>query len=227
MNRDYEEHLSIFCEQGTEAEIIPYFEKYWLHRSTGAEKWFPIQNSIFDNNAKFLPDIMFNKGFDLLPLVGGNIFVSEEDFALVQECARSVGDKEFAIVQNEKVVTEVYYGENDYRVLPALRFHYPIDISWKELMSAGMLSMALFQDGSNEFFVFGDSGYWGRYVASSYTQPSNLIGQNPLNIMGFKKEYAEVFRKFERLQRSEPEITPDILYSEWLPSSYLEKCRPG
>jgi hypothetical protein len=38
------------------------------------------------------------------------------------------------------------------------------------------------------FFVFGDSGRWGKYAASDYHY-------TPLDIIGFKSELADIFRE--------------------------------
>ena len=218
---DYNEQLNTFFEEETREQTESYFEKYWLDKDEYIKKWLPIQESIFDSKAKHLPDMMFNKNFELFPLVGGNIFIVERDFALLQDCMRQTGDTHFVIIQNKNVIVEVYYGENDFRVHPLLRFKYPINISWNELMSGGYVSTEIFNGGPKDYFVFGDSGSWGRYVANSWIQPSNATGLNPLIIMGFKKEYSEIFRNnFEQLRLLEPEITPEILFSEWLPDSY-------
>jgi hypothetical protein len=223
MIKDYQEQLNTFFEEETRQQTESYFKKYWLDKNEYVEKWLTIQDSIFNSEAKHLPDMMFNNNFELFPLVGGNIFTTEKDFTLLQNCISQTGDKYFTIVQNKNVVIEVYYGENNYRVHPFLRFKYPVNVSWDEMMSGGFVSSELFQSCYKDYFVFGDSGTWGRYVANDYVQPTNNLGSNPLNIMGFKKEYSKVFRKnFEPLRLLEPEITPEILFSEWLPDSYKQ-----
>lgn len=200
MIKDYQEQLNTFSEEETRQQTESYFEKYWLDKNEYFEQWLPIQNLIFNNEAKHLPDMMFNSNLELFPLVGGNIFTMEKDFSLLQNCMSQTGDKYFTIVQNKNVVVEVYYGKNEYRVHPFLRFKYPANISWDEMMSGGGISSELFQSGYKDYFVFGDSGNWGRYVSNDYVQPENFTGFNSLNIMGFKKEYSEVFIKnFEPL----------------------------
>jgi hypothetical protein len=215
MIKDYQEQLNTFFEEETRQQTESYFEEYWLDENEYIEKWLHIQDSIFNREAKHLPDMMFNIDFELFPLVGGNIFTAEKDFTLLQNCMSQTGDKHFTIVQNKNVVIEVYYGENEYRVHPYLRFKYPTNISWNEMMSGGFISSELFQSCYKDYFVFGDSGYWGRYVANEYVHPANLAGFNSLNIMGFKKKYSEVFRKnFEQLRLLGPEISPEVLFSE-------------
>lgn len=224
MNRDYIEILNNIWDEETREQARLYFEKYWLDEGEYFEKWRPIQDSIFDGKARYLPDMMFNPGFELFPLVGGDIFVAESDFTLLQDCIRRTGDENFAIVQNRNVVVGGGQIDGDhYDEHPFTRFKYPVDISWTDLMSGGIAGSEHFHNGCKDYFVYGDSGNWGRYVGNSYTKPTNMVSSNPLNIMGFKKEYSELFRrKFEEVRRLEPQITPEILLSEWLPDSYKQ-----
>ena len=221
MMKDYTELLNMILDEETRKQAEVYFQKYWLDKEEYIEKWLLIQYSIFNGEAKYLPDVMFNKNFELFPLVGGDIFLIEKDFSLLQDCMIQAGDNQFVIVQNKNVIVEAYYGENEYRVEPVVKFKYPVNISWSEMMSGGIVGCEHFNNGCKDYFVFGDSRNWGRYVANSWIQPANLTGLNPLNIMGFKKQYSDVFKKnFELLRILEPEITPEILFSEWLPDSY-------
>lgn len=198
MMKDYYEQLNAFTENETREQTALYFEKYWLDNREYMGKWLPIQNAIFDSKAKYFPDMMFNSGFRLIPLRGGLIF-TEEDFALLQECISQTGDKYFTIVQN---CSE----ENPHNEQPCLRFKYPSNITWGEIMSGGLVSLELFKYPFKEYFVFGDTGTWGKYVANDYIYP--------LDIIGFQKEYSDVFR-----EHFEPLIEPEI-YSEWLPNTY-------
>lgn len=224
MIKDYGELLNTILNEETRIQAELYFEKYWLDEDEYIEKWLSIQESIFDSEAKHLPDMMFNKNFELFPLVGGDIFLIEKDFSLLQDCMRQIGDKHFVIVQNRNVVVGNYNSENDFIAHPFTRFKYPINISWSEIMSGGIVGCEHFNNGCKDYFVFGDSGNWGRYVANSWVQPLNSTGLNPLNIMGFKKEFSELFkRNFEEVRKLEPEITPEILFSEWLPDSYKQQ----
>jgi hypothetical protein len=226
MMKDYNEILNRILDDEIRKQAELYFQKYWLDEDEYFEKWRPFQDAIFDSKAKHLPDMMFNVGFELFPMVGGDIFIAESDFTLLQDCMHRTGDEHFAIVQNRNVVVEAYSGENRYRMEPFTRFKYPVDISWAELMSGGIVGSEHLQNACKDYFVFGDSGNWGKYVANSWIQPSNLTGFNWLNIMGFKKQFSEIFIKnFEKVRQLEPEITTEILLSEWLPDPY--KQLPG
>jgi len=219
MIKDYDEILNTVLDEETRKQAELYFEKYWLGEDEYFEKWRPIQESIFDLKARYLPDMMFSVGFELFPLVGGDIFVSERDFTILQHCMRRTGDEQFAIVQNRNVVV----GGGGIEELPFTRFKYPVDISWAELMSGGIAGSEHLNNGCKDYFVFGDSGNWGRYVGNSYVKPENQVSANPINVMGFKKGLSDMCRNnFEEVRRLEPQITPEILLSEWLPDSYKQ-----
>lgn len=211
---EYQDFLNLIYYGAHYRQAEAYFEKYWLSEAEYLEKWRSIQMSIFNAEARRLPDMMFNNGFELYPLVGGDIFISKSDFQTLQECVFETGDSYLVIIQNRHIMFEGW---------PLTRFKYPTNISWDELMSGGVFGSEHFNNGCKEYFVFGNTGKWGRYVANSWIVPGRSIG-NPINIMGFKGEFADLFRnKFEEVRLSEPEITPDILLAEWLPEGYRER----
>lgn len=223
MLKDYAKVLDPILDEATRIEGVPYFEKYWLNGADYLDSWLFIQNQIFDCKTKYLPDLMFNEGFELYPLVGGDIFVSEKDFLAVIECSKKCGDAFFVMVQNRHVHVGNYDAKGEFDEHPLVRFKYPSNIAWAEIMSGGHAATEHFNNGCKDYFVFGDSGNWGRYVGNSYVKPGNEVSSNPLNIMGFKKEYSELFGKnFEEIRRLEPQITPEILLSEWLPDTYKQ-----
>jgi len=210
----YREILNYACDPAVREQASVYFENYWLDQDEYFDKWVNIQNSIFDRRASHLPYMIFNDGYELFPLVGGNIFISEQDLKCLQYCMRQTGDSNFVVIQNPNLVI---------KETAVTRFKYKSDVSWQELFSGGILGSEHLQTVDKDYFVFGESGTWGRYVANSWIVPGRSIG-NPINIMGFKGEFADLFRnKFEEVRLSEPEITPEILLAEWLPEGYRER----
>jgi hypothetical protein len=195
---DYEKQLNFYYEDESREQTASYFEKYWLDRKEYIDKWLPIQNTIYDGAGNVFPDVKFKSEFEIIALRGGLIF-TEEGFALLQQCMLQIGDSHFVIVENANEY-EPHHGE------PILRFKYPANITWDELTSGGYVSLELFQIPVKEYFVFGDTGTWGKYVANDYVYP--------LDIIGFQKEYAEVFR-----EHFEPLIELEV-YTKWLPNAY-------
>ena len=64
---------------------------------------------------------------------------------------------------------------------------YPAGISWDELTSGNFVSSVMIEMPHNEYFLFSESASWGRYAANDY--------ENPLDVTGFKREHAAVFRE--------------------------------
>ena len=184
----YSNQLNTFSEEVTRKQTEGYFEKYWLTEDEYLRKWHSIKVSIFNQDSLRLPDLMFNEDFELLPLVGENIFVSQEDFNISKDLMRLAGDNYFSIVQNEKHLVEIYNG-SEYVIHPFLRFRYPVEISWDEIKSGGLATDELFQGYYKEYFIFGDSGKWGRYAANDYEDPSDELMLTPINLMGFRKDH--------------------------------------
>ena len=89
------------------------------------------------------------------------------------------------------------------------KMKYPVDTPWDELMSGNFISTVLFEMFHDEYFVFSESGMWGMYCANDY--------DSPLNIIGFKPDYADIFKtQFRRSGEEESEI------KQWLPSLYID-----
>lgn len=203
MTQEYISQLSTFHEITTRKLTEEYFGKYWLTENEYIEKWHTIHVGVFDPNASTLPDKMFSENFELLPLIGGNIFTSQEDFNITKELMRLAGDNYFVVIQNEKHLVQVYNG-NEYVIHPFLRFRYPVEISWDEIMSGGLVTDELFQSCYKEYFIFGDGGNWGRYAANDYEDPSGETVFDPINLMGFRKNYCpDIKTNFEQKIPSE------------------------
>ena len=178
---------------------LAYLKKYHLPEDEYIEKWKPVQDMIFRNHDKGLAEMMFNKAFSLLAIRGGILF-EKEDFEKLQHCARQLGDKKLFVIQND------FGGSID--TIP-FRMSYPSDITWEELMSGHFISTAIFEMFANEYFVFSESGKWGKYSANDY--------ELPLDIIGFTTENEALFKKSFELPAEEREEI-----KEWLPPKYKE-----
>ena len=164
-------------EWGNKELARSYLEKYWLSQAGYKKEWQPIQDQIFINQEKGLPAQIFSEQYDLLALRGG-VLLEEIDLEALQKCMLDIEDKYFVIIEN------TFDGKVDE---PPFRMKYPVNISWKELMSGNFISSILFEMYYKEYFIFSNSGVWGMYSANEY--------ERPLNIIGFKPEYSSVFKK--------------------------------
>jgi hypothetical protein len=171
-------------------------QKYWLPEQEYLNIWKAIQDKIFVEG-KSLPDLIYHSQFELIALRGGCLFL-EEDFKQLQKAMQKAGEKYFVIIQRSQEFT---VGE------PMFRMKFPVNITWKELTSGNYISAVLFEMSYNEYFVFSESGSWGKYSANDYDYP--------LDIIGFKSELASIFREqFEQPKEEKEEIR------EWLPQEY-------
>lgn len=172
-----------------------FLNKYYLAEDEYNNIWQPKQKQIFLDN--FLPDLIYTEGYEMLALRGGCLFV-EDDFKQFQQLMQDTGDEYFVVIQHSQEYTK---GE------PMFRMKFPMCISWQELLSGNYISAILFEMPYNEYFVFGDSGIWGKYSANDYI--------HPLDIIGFKPGYASLFHKNFATSREEH----DEIH-EWLPRAY-------
>jgi len=184
-----------------------YLENYWLDVNELNNDWLPIKNRIFNPDTKDLPELMFNEGFELLAQKAGILFTKEEYDAL-QKCMKVAGDEYFVIIENK-------FARNTTSNHIRLRFKFSVDTTWKELsngdeknLTTDISSYDLLLNPQKHFFVFGDSGLWGKYTANDYND-------TPLDIIGFKAELAPIFQeRFKQSKEEQQEIW------EWLPQGY-------
>ena len=212
---EYSEHLRIFADKGMQSltgSRMPvkewgnkriaedYLRKYWLPTNEYQREWKRIQDAIFTNQECGVPQIQFQAGFRIYPLRGGIVF-DQEYFEKLRACIEETHDTSFVLVQN-------LCGKSTAGKLRPFMMKYPVDISWKEVMSGNYISSVLFEWSANEYFIFGDSCKWGEYIASDYV--------HPLNILIFREEYGNIFRGIFKVSREE---WIEIL-ENWLPPEY-------
>jgi hypothetical protein len=175
-------------EWGDKALASAYLEKYWLDEQEYHDQWKSIQERIFDANAMF-PARVFKQGFEMIALRGGCLFM-EDDFLKLQRAAMAVGDQFMVVIQHSQEFT---MGE------PMFSLKFPVDITWDELSNGNYISAVLLEMGYNNYFVFGESGSWGKYAANDY--------EFPLDIIGYQPELAPIFLKaFEQSMEEKAEI---------------------
>lgn len=188
-------------EWGNKCQAKEYLQKYWLSKQEFEKDWKPIQDTIFNRNQS-LPELIYSPEYELIALRGGCLF-EEEDFKQLQKLMQEIGDKHFVIIQRSQEFME---GE------PMFRMKFPVNITWDELTSGNYISAILLEMSYNEYCVFSESGKWGKYSANDYEQP--------LDIIGFKPKYEQIFRTHLRQPAEEWEEI-----KEWLPPKYKEIIR--
>ena len=215
--KEYSAILEEFSDEGYRmySHIVPashwgnrqvaenYLEHYWLFSAEYESTWKQVQERVFTNQAVGLPEMVFTSGYELQASRGGCLFVQEE-FLRLQECAQAISEKSLFVIENT-------FGGRVKE--PIFRLKFPTGISWGELTSGNFASAILLEMPHKEYFVFGESGNWGKYIANDY--------RFPLDILGFKREVASVFgNKFRPSEAEEREI------AQFLPPAYRTGVPP-
>lgn len=189
---DYQSQLIFFSDQAGRRAVEDFFVKYWLDQPEYFGKWKQIQDAVFDAKAITLADQIFNPGFLIFPNAGGSTFSSQEEFRSIQSCMQAVGDEYFLVLQNPQVEHRTYI-EGQWLVEPILQFRFPVDIAWSELISGGSISNELFETSNKDFYVFGDSAKWGRYVSPEFLHEKKRELPVELSVTAFAPEYSGLF----------------------------------
>lgn len=204
--KEYFKQQEAFSSQDDAELTAIFFEKYWLYSSDILHQWGAIQEQIFFDKSIDVPNQVFHPEYKLLPMVGGILF-GKKDFELLKDCMRFSGDKEFVIVEN--------YDENNppHKSGPPLRFKFPVDINWEELNNGGYISIELFGMPHKNYYVFGDTGNWGKYTASDNDKPIEIIGCKESCLNYFKETFKEYAGDYNRIFEFLPEAYQN---NEWL-----------
>jgi hypothetical protein len=166
-----------------------------------------------------------------MSFLGGGTFV-KKDFLLLQACMREIGEKYFVVIENTALSYEgyeaykaAYRKEKEQLLGPRLKFKYPVNIEWEEIATGDFpTDFMLCVVGCREFYVFGESGLWGKYAANDCYTPDIAPPGGPLDILGFKDECAALFQeKFHTcMTKSEKQTAREFLTSPSLHPAYKE-----
>ena len=189
--KDYQKQLDKFLDFPENKDVVvEYLEKYWLDKQELNEYWIKIKNEVFNPDFSIIPDPVFNKDFDWIVRLGGTALAPEE-YELFHSCMKITGDKYFIVLEDHDEDNPPHNSG------PPLRFKYPIDITWEEITGGADISEQIYVWPMRMYFIFGDSGKWGKYAGSDY--PS------PIDIIGFQREYADLFQGKFKISEKELE----------------------
>jgi hypothetical protein len=198
--KDYELQLKFFSEEESRDKSEDFFEKFWLTQKDSENLWSAVQWKVFNKESIFPNDVVFNSSFNVIPQRGGLIF-TEEDYNLLQECMKLIGDRYFFIVEDFDIDNPPHESG------PPLRFKFPSNIAWEQLIDGGYISIELFKMPHKNYYIFDDKGVWGKYVANDY--------KYPLDIIGVDKQYHQLFT--QRFIISDPDREE---LRSWSPPAY-------
>jgi|WetSurMetagenome_2_1015567.scaffolds.fasta_scaffold361350_1 hypothetical protein len=188
--KDYQNQIDGFTNNADKKKIEKYLEKYWLEKPELNEVWSKIKNTIFNSTFNAFPDPVYNVSFDTIVRKGGCILYRDE-LELLQSCMRTIGDKYLLIIEDFDETNPPHTSG------PPYRFKFPVDISWEAILSGAELSLLVFQMPERNYFIFGDSGQWGKYAGNDY--------ESPLEIIGFNRKYSELFHSKFKIPKEDIE----------------------
>jgi hypothetical protein len=205
LKKEIQEILELFSEFQVQTQSQRFLEKFWLSNEEIMNDYDTVKKTVFHKSFKRLPDVLFNDDFEMIAQRGGTLF-TEDEFLLLQKCMKTAGDIFFVVIENRFIRKKT---RND---IPYLKFKFPVNTTWTELNNGVEnypdIAYDLLWVMNKEFFVFGDSGKWGKYAACDFYD-------TPLDIIGFKPELASIFKEHFMLPKEEQK---EIL--EWLPNEY-------
>ena len=146
-------------------------------------QWFDIEKMSLDE--------LFKDEFHVFISLSSPLF-QEENFLMIQNIEIKHGGNYLYVIEEETC-------EEDKDV--AIKLRIPIDISWQEMKNGGFISDILLNMPHNNYFVFGDSGNWGRWY--DYENP-----WRDYEVFGYKKETKEIleYRKVYSLATEEWDV---------------------
>ena len=199
MIEDYQPQLETYAFPESIEATRKYLRKYWLSKQEYLSKWKSVQSRVFSE--KEFPKMVFNQGYQRLICKGG-MLIEQTEFELLKECFQLTNDSYLIIVEDFNELDPPHDSG------PLLRFRYPVNITWEEINIGEGISYELYQRPIRNFFVFGDTGNWGKYAANEH--------EFPLDIFGFKKEYEKIFRnRFEMTEKERNEL------KKFIPKEYI------
>lgn len=209
--REYQGILDHYLDIEARNRSNLFLEKYWLREEEKLDFWELKKDEIFSPNSKDLPSLMFQQEFNLIAYKGGILF-TEDEFCALQKCMRIAGDTFFVLIENR-------YKRNSEGDFPHLQLKFPVEITWTELNNGDEdypdISYETLYIMNKHFFVFGNSGKWGKYAAGDF-------GNTPIDIIGFKSEMESIFRiNFKQSRKEQQEVL------EWVPSVYKDLIYGG
>lgn len=210
---EYKTIVEKYYDTDDKALADEYCKKFWLDSGEYKKDWKPIQDTIFNSSAKSISDGVIKTGFFIIPFIGGGVF-SEEEFVLWKECMQHVGDSEFVVVQSRMRDAGIRVWDNkkqQYKDDHWHHFKFSVDVTWKEITSGGIFSEEMICSPMREWFIFGDSGMWGRYDANEHDSPIDIIGVHPT----YEDFFSSKLQLDEKFKNDVKKYIPDV-YKKWI-----------
>ena len=144
---------------------LEFLDKYSIRSDNEIQSIKLLQSRIFHIPTDGLPHEVFHTGYSLKTVLSGCLF-NKPDFSIFVEILHLVEERCFYIIQND------YNGKLEQPLI----LKFPVDLSWEEMNSGGMLSDYLLRMPYEQYFLFGGSGVWGRFTDNEFDCPCDVYG---------------------------------------------------
>lgn len=137
-----------------------FLQKYAMDEKVFRNECFPIMQKIYKSTTDMPFNIqnmsirnIFQNGYKKSILINSPLF-NKDHFLAIQKIAEAYKEKNFFIIEDEMC-------EDSPEM--AFKLKIPVNLTWEELTNGGCISDVVLNMPQNDFYVFGESGKWGRW----------------------------------------------------------------
>ncbi|WP_191018316.1 hypothetical protein [Treponema zioleckii] len=195
-----------------------YLDKFWLFEEEMYEVWIPLKDKIFKFPSLYEKERscldFFSSNFATYTITGGCLF-SKKSYKNLTKIMKKMKEKYLIIIED-------YLNPNapPHTDGPALHFKIPVGLKWSNFYIKELqICEELIKRPVRNFFVFGDSGNWGKYIANDFEWPLEITGYSPELKKIFKKHFYFP-KKYRKDLLSERSDCAEKIINEW---NFLEK----
>jgi hypothetical protein len=137
-----------------------FLQKYYMDDVEYEGKCMQAMRKVFANNPESFFDIRYKTIQDLLSNQShyfsyqSSPLFWKESYELIQAICVKYGDRYIYILEEERCETAPE---------AAFKLKIPVNHSWEMLANGGCIANVLFNMFQNNYYVFGDSGKWGKW----------------------------------------------------------------
>ena len=139
---------------------IRFLQKFAIDNIVFKNECVPVMQNIFRMAANDIFNIKYMSTNDLFQfgikkriIINSPLFDKDRYYA-IQRIAKAFKEKYFFIIEDETC-------ENSSEI--AFKLKLPVNLTWEELIGGGFVVDVIFNMPQNNYYVFGESGNWGRW----------------------------------------------------------------
>lgn len=161
--------LRKFSESDNTSDSKIYLDKFFIDNTIKRKTLLDEKDKIFRYstfNDKEDSDFLFFKLDYCISFTRAGLLLTENDFLLIKKNMIECDESKFYIIEDFDIEHED----------EAFFLEYPADINWNTISQENSITYQLFSRPIRNYFIFGEKGQWGRYVANDFTYPICFLG---------------------------------------------------